>query len=81
MNMAEAKKKLMELANGGYHSLTYEVGDHGGGRVSQKCKVYLPDHGNFEAPHWEDAFTQLEASLSGRPVISESLPVSQKKDI
>jgi|GEM_PF-2873460 len=81
MNMAEAKQRLMELADGGYHSLTYEVGDHGGGRVSQKCKVYLPNHGSFEAAHWEEALTQLEAFLSGRPVISEALPVSQEKDI
>jgi hypothetical protein len=79
MKIAEAKRKLMELANGGFHSIEYSVDDHGEGRVTQKCKVYLPDLGFFEGSSWESALTQLEAVKNGAPKISEDLPISKPK--
>ena len=76
MKIAEAKQKLMELAKGGFHSMEYTIDDHGGGRVSQKCKVYIPDHGFFEGTSWEHALSALEAAIDGKPRISEDVPLS-----
>lgn len=77
MKMAEAKQKLMDIAKGRYHSMEYTIDDHGGGNVSQKCKVYIPNYGFFEATRWEDAIAALESAIKGRPRISEELPISQ----
>ena len=76
MKIAEAKQKTMDIANGAYHSITYEVNDHGNGSFNQKCKIYIRDFGSFEGPHWEDCFHQIELEKLGRPVISEDVPVS-----
>jgi len=77
MKIAEAKQKLMEIADGKYHSLEYKIDDHGRGIVNQTCKVYLAGHGSFDAAHWETAIAQLEDAMGGKPVISEDLPVSK----
>lgn len=77
MKIAEAKQKLMQLADGKYHSLQYKIDDHGIGNVSQICSVYVPNYGYFEAAHWETALAQLEDAIGGRPVLSEDLPISQ----
>lgn len=76
MNMAQAKEQLMKLAKGGYHSMEYTIDDHGEGKVSQKCKVYLPDFGHFQGAQWDSALAQLEAAMGGQPTISEALPIS-----
>jgi hypothetical protein len=78
MKIAEAKQKLMDLADGKFHSLEYKINDHGTGSVSQTCKVYVDGFGHFEAAHWETALAQLEDATGGKPVLSEDLPVSQK---
>ena len=80
MNMAEAKAILMELASGKYHCIEYKLHDHGGGHVSQECGVYIAEVGSFKADHWDGALNSLKDALSGKPPISEALPVSQKKD-
>jgi len=79
MNMAEAKHVLMKLADGKYHSMEYTVDDHGNGKVSQRCKVYVAEHGHFEAAHWDVALQELKNAVSGRPVLSEVLPVSEPR--
>ncbi len=76
MKITEAKQKLMQLAEGQYHSLEYSITDTGRGSASQKCKVYIDGHGSFEAPHWEAALSGLEEVINGRPAISEDLPLS-----
>ncbi len=81
MNMAEAKQRLMELAEGGFHTLEYEIKDHGKGNVSQECTVYLPKHGHFKAAHWENALAQLEAAMDGKAAISEDLPISTADEL
>lgn len=78
MKIAEAKQKLMELAKGSFHSLEYTIDDHGEGRVSQKCRVYIDTHGFFEGPQWEVALAQLETALSGKSLLSEDVPTSTK---
>ena len=80
MNMSEAKTKLMEMVNGEYHCIEYKLDDHGGGHVSQTCKVYVHGQGSFEAAHWEDALSQLKAALGGRPPISEDIPTSKPSE-
>jgi hypothetical protein len=77
MKIAEAKQKLMDLADGKFHTLEYKIADHGNGRVSQTCQIYLDGHGSFEAAHWETALAQLEDVIGGRPTLSEDLPISQ----
>lgn len=79
MNMREAKEELMHRANGKYHSISYELTDRGNGDASQKCRVYIDGIGGFEANHWEEALTSLENAMSGKPTISEDLPISTKK--
>jgi hypothetical protein len=77
MNMAEAKAKMMEIADGKYHTIEYRIDDHGNGRVNQLCKVYLEGQSHYEGAHWESAIAQLEAAMSGAPTISEDIPCSQ----
>ena len=77
MKIAEAKQRLMEIANGKYHALEYKIDDHGQGNISQTCKVYLTGYGHFESNHWESALMQLEDAMGGKPKLSEDLPVSQ----
>ncbi len=78
--MAEAKQKLMELADGNYHSLKYTIDDHGNGHVSQSCKVYIDKFGHSEAAPWDTAIQQLADIIEGKPLISENLPVSIKTE-
>lgn len=77
LTIAEAKQRLMELANGEYHSMEYTINDHGNGNVSQSCKVYLQKYGFFESAHWHSALDDLEVAMSGGPRLSESVPVSK----
>ncbi|MGB3222498.1 MAG: hypothetical protein WBB23_06835 [Desulforhopalus sp.] len=79
MKMAEAKQKLMDLAAGKYHSMEYSIDDHGNGNVSQKCKVYIDGYGHSTAAHWDTAIQQITDTVSGKPLISEDLPVSSKE--
>lgn len=79
MKIAEAKQAVMDIAKGEYHSLEYKLDDHGSGRVSQKCKVYIHGHGSFEATHWESAILQLKEAMTGRPAISEDVPLSKPR--
>ena len=41
MNVLQAKAELKELANGVYHSLYFEMGEHGSGDMSAGYKVYI----------------------------------------
>lgn len=78
MNMKEAKQKLMDLAGKEYHSIEYKLDDHGNGNVGQTCKVYVHNHGSFEAPHWDAALAGLESAMSGAPKVTEDVPVSKR---
>jgi hypothetical protein len=79
MNMAEAKQKLMEMADGKYHSIEYKLNDHGKGSFNQECNVYIDGYNHYKGAHWEDALAQLESAMSGKPAISEDLPLSKPK--
>jgi len=78
MNIAEAKQELMDLSQGTYHSLEYQIDDHGNGNVRQTCKVYMDKHGSFSASHWEEALQSLKDTIEGKPTISEDIPLSVK---
>lgn len=81
MTISEAKSVLMRLAEGKYHSMKYEISDHGRGNFIQHCQVYLPDHGWFEGAHWDAALQQLADKVNGRAALSEELPLSSKSDL
>lgn len=66
----------MELANGKYHSLTYQIDDDGNGKLRQDCSVYIHRFGHFNGSHWDGALRGLEEAMNGRPVLSEDIPVS-----
>lgn len=76
MKIAEAKQKLMQLADGKYHSIEYALVDNGIGSITQSCKLYITGQGSFEAPHWESAFAQLADATSDKPKLSEDFPAS-----
>lgn len=79
MKIAEAKQRLIEIADGKYHSMEYIVDDHGNGKTRQTCKVYIMEYGFFEAAHWEAALAQLADAVGGKPVIGEDLPTSKDR--
>ena len=78
MNMAQAKKELMDIANGEYHNIEYKVTDDGHGGVSQECCVYINGMGSAKAAHWDLALAELRDVADGKPPLSEDLPVSAK---
>ncbi|WP_427501348.1 hypothetical protein ACQE3E_06505 [Methylomonas sp. MED-D] len=77
MNMKEAKQVLMDLAAGKNHGIKYELFDHGNGSCSQKCHIYIQSHGWQEAAHWDEAIKAMQDQISGKPSISEDLPISK----
>lgn len=80
MNMAEAKQRLMEIANGEYHCIKYHITDNGKGTISQQCSVYLEKSGWNEGKTWEAAFFNLQEAMSETAPTFEGLPVTTKPD-
>lgn len=79
MDMKQAKQAVMELAKGKYHSISYEVTDHGDGRAVQECGVYVQGFGHFKARFWESCLTDLRTNMQhgeDKPGITEDLPIS-----
>jgi len=69
MQFTDAKNKLKELANGKYHSITYELTEYSNGKLETKCHLYIDPHISFLASTWREAFTKLEEYLHPKPSI------------
>lgn len=59
MTFKQAKKKLAKIANGEYHSLSYEADYHSGVAPAIKCRVYIHNQGFYGGTTWNDAFARL----------------------
>lgn len=63
MTFKQAKKKLKKIANGKYHSITYELTEHHTGDMAAKCTLYIDGYGVFHnGKTWELAFSSLETT-------------------
>ena len=69
MQFTDAKNKLKELANGKYHSITYELNEYSNGKLETKCYLYIDPYICFKAPTWAEAFAKLEKYLHLQPSI------------
>ena len=69
MKFEDADKKLRELANGEYCTLSYERTHFGSpaAGLKQSCKLYIHGKASATKSTWERAFMSLEAQLNGTP--------------
>jgi len=79
MNFITAKNKLKKLANGKYHSITYELNEYSNGKLETKCYLYIDPGISLKAPTWTEAFAKLEKYL---PIIdlTEAPTEEEKKE-
>lgn len=77
MTFRQAKKELEKLANGDYHVLSYGITDFGtGGKLEQKCTVYVNGFDHYHGVTWRIALDKLESAIIGisLPVKIEDIP-------
>ena len=65
MTFAEAKLKLGEIANGKYHSMSYDEMIFASGRIELMCHIYIDGECYYRGATWEQAF------LSRAPVYTD----------
>lgn len=64
MNFKEAKDKLKKLADGSFHSISYEIIEYSNGDIDSKCELYTDSVNKiFSGRTWEIAFNKLEYYL------------------
>ena len=61
-----AKGQLKKLADGEYHSLTYELSEYSSGRRESTCKVYIDRYDYATAPTWDDALQKMRDNVKAR---------------
>ena len=57
---ARAKKKLEKLANGKYHSISYELTTFRTGEERPECTLYIDGGKHHQGRTWESAFDSLQ---------------------
>jgi len=61
--MPYAKGQLKKLANGQYHSISYEVTEYSSHRIEKRCAVYIPQYDYSVGPTWNDALQALKKQI------------------
>lgn len=66
MNFRDAKERLVELANGRYCAITFDISVLNS-REKPKCSMYIDGVGHVsDYPTWEDAIEALETKMGIR---------------
>jgi len=63
MTFKEAKDELKSLANGRYHSLSYELTEYRSGVLQVKCWAYVDPSISTETSNWKDTLLKMEIQL------------------
>jgi hypothetical protein len=74
MTFQEAKEKLKGIANGRYHSLSYELTEYAGGGQQPECLVYIDQYKHHKGLTWEEAFLSLDRQINGLVVDEKESP-------
>ena len=61
-----AKGQLKKLADGEYHSLTYELTQYQNQEIHIACRVYINNYGSIVSPTWDDALQKMRDRLRYR---------------
>jgi len=72
MTFKEAKDRLKSLANGRYHSLSYELTELRSGGLRAKCWVYIDPRISAEGSTWQEALIKMEMKLKGESQVDSS---------
>lgn len=68
MNFKQAAEKLEKIADGRYHSLSYDLTTlsekFGKGRKEQNCKIYIDRLSWHCGTTWDDAFERLDKTMN-----------------
>lgn len=67
MKFVTAKSKLIEMADGKYSSMSYEVTNYSTGRTGVECKVYIEGHTHYTGESWQEALGKLQKAVDGEP--------------
>lgn len=59
MTFQEAKEKLDFLANGRFHSMSYELVTHSNGSLDAECGIYIEGTPFCSGETWDEAFISL----------------------
>ena len=71
MKFSEAKEKLKKIANGRYHSISYELAESHFGDQRSECRIYIHDGVNLsvsaKGKTFEECFNKLENAVEEIP--------------
>ena len=72
MKFKEAKDELKSLANGRYHSLSYELTEFTRGRLEAECSLYIDSRISVRGSTWQEAFIKMKIALGGESKVDSS---------
>ena len=76
MKFDEAKAKLAEIADGKYHSLSYELNEYSSGELKVVCQVYIADLDYCKASTWQEALDKL-TEPAVKPIYKDEQPEAE----
>ncbi len=75
MQFLEAKRIVKKMAQGDYHSVTFELVEFCGERDALKttCTVYINKYQHHSGSTWQEAINKLNLEISMVPLANEEL--------
>lgn len=61
--MRNAKGQLCKLAQGKYHHLRYEIGEHHTGAIQEECTVYIDEYDFSSDRTWDEALKKIRRQI------------------